>query len=478
MAVLAVFILILCVFGGILWNYTRLNSIPGPLLAGLSDIWWECLKSSPRYAYRLERLHRRYGEVVRVGPKTVSVSDPSAVFRSDAACSRRSQVFITLSKKMDYMLRFTESFLDSYVEEPEGVIVNARLKSSGHVYPDKQRDHAFKHHDKIKDLVLDFLRAIRKQRTLKLAVFRSFATDIVGRMFVDDLDNDRAAPTGTGPNHTDPCRFTTSLDHIMFKSPVAKLKRKRNKSLRWVACAGTYSGWNDVSTFDVLPETGRGIFPWAEIREYGDRHASLSIKQADCMIDAFVSVFLHLIKCPTAMSQLQHELDSAFRKVALSDILQQEMESHALPILDAVMKESMRLAMGFDYRRDVPAGGVVALGHDLPEGTVVRFHSESIRNNHAIYGEDVSSFRPHRWLQADLDQRQRKRMEEGLLVLRPNLPNATKARAAWLELKRAVALVIWKFDLHRINNDEVSIQDAASPEHEYNILLNFTPRMH
>ncbi|KAF7163048.1 hypothetical protein CNMCM5623_008068 [Aspergillus felis] len=379
---------------------------------------------------------------------------------------------------MDYTLRFMKSFLDSYVDEPEGEIVNDRLKSNDLVYLDEQRDHAFQHHDKIKDLVLDFLRAIRKQRTLKLAVFRSFATDIVGLMFADDLDNDRAAPTRTGSNHTDRRRSTVSLDHIMFKSPVAKLKRKRNNSLAWVSCTGTYPGWNDRPTFDVSSATGKRTFPRAETHGYGDPDASVIVNGADCMIAAFVSVFLHLFKCPTAMSQLKHEVDIAFSKAALSGILQQEVESHVLPFLDAVMKESMRLAMRFDYRRDVPAEGVVVSGQYLPEGTVVHILSESIRNNRAIYGEDVSSFRPQRWLQANLDQRQRKRMEKALLVLRPNMPNATKARAAWLELKRIVALIIWKFDLHPINYDEVSIQDAAPPGQEYDVLVNFTSRMH
>ncbi|GIJ92374.1 hypothetical protein Asppvi_011356 [Aspergillus pseudoviridinutans] len=310
-----------------------------------------------------------------------------------------------------------------------------------------------------------------------MAVFRSFATDIVGHIIADDLDNDRAAPTRTGSNHTDRCRFTTSLDHIMFKTPVAKLKRKRNNGLAWVSCIGTYSGWKYASVFEVLSETGRRAFPPAENSEGDDSHASEIVNGADCMISAFVSVFLHLLKCPPVMSQLKHEIDIAFCKAALSDVLQQETESHTLPILDAVMKESMRLAMRFDYRRDVPAEGVVVLGHYLPEGTVVQFHSESISNNRAIYGEDASSFRPQRWLQANLDQRQRKRMEKALLVLRPNMRNATKARAAWLELKRAVALIIWKFDLHPINYDEASIQDAASPEQEYDVLVNFTPRM-
>jgi hypothetical protein len=116
------------------------------------------------------------------------------------------------------------------------------------------------------------------------------------------------------------------------------------------------------------------------------------------------------------------------------------------------MKESMRLAMRFDYRRDVPAGGIAVLGHYLPEGTVVQFHSETLRNNHTIFGEDVSSFRPQRWLQTDLDRQQLRRMEAALLVLRPNMPNFAKARAAWLELKRAVALIIWKFDVSAVGS--------------------------
>ncbi|KAF4172773.1 hypothetical protein CNMCM8694_000733 [Aspergillus lentulus] len=463
MAVLAILLLILCVFGGILWNYTRLNSIPGPLLAGLSDIWRGCLKSSPRYVYRLERLHRKYGEVVRIGPKTVSVPDPSTVFWLDAACQQTSK-----------------PFLDSYVDEPEGGTVTTRLKSN-HRYLDGQTDDGPHHHDKIENLVLDFLRAIRNQRTLKLAVFRTFATDIVRRMFVDDLDNERAAAMGTGTNPTNRCRFTASLEHIMFKSPIAKLKRKRNNSLTWVSCTGTYSGWNDASIFEVLPETGRRPFLQAGTREDLDPHASLIAKGADCMITAFVSVFLHLVKCPTAMSRLKHEVDIAFCKEALSDILQKGTDLHTLPFLDAVMKESMRLAMRFDPRRDVPGGGIAVLGHHLPEGTAVQFHSETLSNNHTIFGEDVSSFRPQRWLQADLGRRQLRRMEAALLVLRPNMPNSAKARATWLELKRAAALIIWKFDLHPINLDEVSIlsiQDAASPEQGYNILVNFTPRMH
>ncbi|KAH1492429.1 hypothetical protein LV164_008227 [Aspergillus fumigatus] len=329
-----------------------------------------------------------------------------------------------------------KSFLDSYVDEPEEAIVNSRLKSDHRIYLDEQTDDGPQHHDEIKNLVLNFLRAIRKQHTMKLTVFRNFATDIVGRMFVGDLGDDRAAPIGT------------------------------------------YSRWNDASIVDVLPETGRKTILQAETREYDGPYDSLIVNGADCVAAAFVSMFRHLFKCPTAMFQLQDEVDNAFRNLTISDVLHQETELHALPFLDAVMKESMRLAMKFDYRRAVPAGGLAVLGHYVPERTVVQFHSEALKNNRTTFGEDVSDFRPQRWLQADLDQWQRTRMEEALLFLRPNIPNSAEARAAWLELKRAAALIIWKFDLHPLNYEEVFIQDAVSPEQEYEIMVNFTPRMH
>jgi hypothetical protein len=56
-----------------------LNNIPGPFLASLTNVWRVLLvwKRRPEEAHR--QLHDRYGEVVRLGPITVSISNWDAV---------------------------------------------------------------------------------------------------------------------------------------------------------------------------------------------------------------------------------------------------------------------------------------------------------------------------------------------------------------------------------------------------------------
>lgn len=59
--------------------HNGLHKYPGPFLASLTD-WWRFLDV---YRRRPERshiaLHRKYGPVVRLGPNTLSFSDPEAL---------------------------------------------------------------------------------------------------------------------------------------------------------------------------------------------------------------------------------------------------------------------------------------------------------------------------------------------------------------------------------------------------------------
>lgn len=56
-----------------------LNQYPGPLLASLTD-WWrffDVYGRRPEITHRA--LHRKFGDVVRLGPNTLSFSDPRAL---------------------------------------------------------------------------------------------------------------------------------------------------------------------------------------------------------------------------------------------------------------------------------------------------------------------------------------------------------------------------------------------------------------
>jgi hypothetical protein len=59
-------------------NWSQLNHIPGPFLAGLSD-YWRAWYQRGELRGKLIDLHEQYGPVVRYGVRSVSVNDPSAV---------------------------------------------------------------------------------------------------------------------------------------------------------------------------------------------------------------------------------------------------------------------------------------------------------------------------------------------------------------------------------------------------------------
>ena len=58
-----------------------LDDIPGPWLAKYTDAWraynaWRYYRSDMNYQ---RRAFKKYGDIIRIGPKTVLVSDPEAI---------------------------------------------------------------------------------------------------------------------------------------------------------------------------------------------------------------------------------------------------------------------------------------------------------------------------------------------------------------------------------------------------------------
>lgn len=57
-------------------RYWRLRHIKGPFLASLTGLWRLRLQYSGSIDPVLYQLHKKYGPIVRIGPNTVSVSEP------------------------------------------------------------------------------------------------------------------------------------------------------------------------------------------------------------------------------------------------------------------------------------------------------------------------------------------------------------------------------------------------------------------
>lgn len=113
------------------------------------------------------------------------------------------------------------------------------------------------------------------------------------------------------------------------------------------------------------------------------------------------AILYYTLKHPRVLKKLQQELNEAFEFGRISNPVSWK-QSQDLPYLDAVIKEALRLhpAVGLMLERTVPDGLQLPNGPFLPPGTIVGANPWII-HRHSVFGEDVDSFIPERWLRGE-----------------------------------------------------------------------------
>ncbi|KAH8684385.1 pisatin demethylase [Tricladium varicosporioides] len=115
------------------------------------------------------------------------------------------------------------------------------------------------------------------------------------------------------------------------------------------------------------------------------------------------SIFYFLLKNPRCLAKVYEELDAKARAGYFQDNesgLVSWHESQGLEYLDAVVKESFRIhpAPGLHLERVVPEQGVEISGEFIQGGTIVGASAWVLHRTKEIFGNDVETFRPERWL--------------------------------------------------------------------------------
>lgn len=121
------------------------------------------------------------------------------------------------------------------------------------------------------------------------------------------------------------------------------------------------------------------------------------------------AVFYNLLKHPAAYAKLMRELDTAAADGTIAPRAHNRVswaESQKLPFLDAVIQEAFRLhpAAGLILERVTPPQGIEICGQFIPGSTIVGCNAWVLHRRQAIFGDDVDTFRPERWLEADKDR--------------------------------------------------------------------------
>lgn len=149
---------------------------------------------------------------------------------------------------------------------------------------------------------------------------------------------------------------------------------------------------------------------------------SMAFAGSETTAISLASVFYYLLRTPSALAKLKQELDEASRSGLFSDYetgLVTWTESQKLPYLDACIKEGFRMhpAAGLPLERIVPEPGAEIAGHYVKGGTVVGCSAWIIHRRPEIWGEDVETYRPERWivdanLKGEAKEEQERRIRE------------------------------------------------------------------
>lgn len=189
------------------------------------------------------------------------------------------------------------------------------------------------------------------------------------------------------------------------------------------------------------------------------------------------AIFYYLLKNEQVLRRLQAEIDEAVQSGQASDPIT-FTQTQKLPYLQAVIKEGMRMhsATGLPMWRVVPDGGAILSGVAFPAGvsrppaltflstipsrvpnretdtddnmqTVVGINSWVAHYNTAVFGEDVTVFRPERWLKSHSSPEQLSSMDRYFLTFGMGSRTCIGKNISILEISKVVPQVIRHYDM-------------------------------
>lgn len=134
-----------------------------------------------------------------------------------------------------------------------------------------------------------------------------------------------------------------------------------------------------------------------KFEEIASESLTLFMAAIETVSNTLSAMMYYLATSPSSLQKLQAEVDS----VLVSGTVTPFAQVRALPYLDAVLNETMRLhsVLGIGLPREVlpRSKGVYLDSFYFPPGTVLSVPIYAIHRSKDIWGQDANDFRPERW---------------------------------------------------------------------------------
>lgn len=135
-------------------------------------------------------------------------------------------------------------------------------------------------------------------------------------------------------------------------------------------------------------------------------NAQHSISGSNITAGAIRATMLYTMTSPRVYTTLQAKIDSATINNKISSPVVRDAEARALPYLQAVIKEGLRIlppVAGLASKL-VPPQGETINGVFVPGGTKIGGNHWALLRSTEAFGSDATAFRPERWLEGSPEQ--------------------------------------------------------------------------
>ncbi|KAF2142783.1 uncharacterized protein K452DRAFT_307701 [Aplosporella prunicola CBS 121167] len=462
------YILFFATVGYFAYQYlsSPLRRIPGPLLAKFTEFQRLFDTYGGRVDLQHRRLHAQYGPVVRVGPNTVSLSDPEClklVYSSrtnfaksdmytinDVTQGKKTieNMFGTRSKDLHRKLRapIQKYYKLSTVSKLEGQIdrsLNALCKALDERFVKTEKSFD------ISDWLLYYAWDVMAEVTFSEPIKGGFLQkggDIDDLLYNSVEAISYFAVIGQVP----------FLDKLLDKNPIHRVgpptfQDAANYCFKRLVERRNSEETNDKGNYDYL-----GFYLQIQKKDPTvDDETVVSwmilnvLAGADTTNMTMVAITYYLLKHPKTLKKLQNELDAAQLQLPAT-----YSATSTLPYLGAVIKEALRIHPGVALmlERVVPEEGLALPSGDfLPGGTVVGMNAWMINFNKAIFGEDAETWNPDRWLRVDDEDEDAyvdrvKRMNDSLFTFGGGRRVCLGKELSIFEIYKTMATIFSRYD--------------------------------
>ncbi|KAJ5897370.1 cytochrome P450 [Penicillium tannophilum] len=448
-----------------------LRSLPGPIIARFTPFYraWKISNGDAPVFYR--DLHDTYGPIVRTGPNTVDISDPSTLpiiygIGSKFLKSAFYDVFSPFfeDKVMPSMFSVRDPIAHQALRRP--VAQKFSMSSIKSLEPFA---------DECTGIFIDAMRDLEGQQVDLGAWLQWYAFDVIGAItfqhrfgFMERREDVQGMIGG----------LEAGLRYGGVAGQVPWLHSWTVGNL-WVGkflAAQPFIGTPDplrtmftqtcIDDYDRQPAQQHGDRPdflaWLRSEETKGKpmsnrdimnHLSNNLLAgSDTTAISLRAIIYFLVQNEPVYRKLQKEIDEANAAGRLSDYITYA-ECLELPYLQVAMKEAMRCHPGvsFPLERIIPEGGAVLCGVHLKAGTIVGINPAVIHHDKSVFGEDAAVFRPERWLESS--EEEVKRMDRHLMTFGYGSRTCIGKNISIMEMGKLVPQLIRHFEIEWASED-------------------------